>query len=430
MAQLQSSAKGRPVQKSRTFFILSGLFLLALGTFSLGMISVQKNWLPWQKAQEARDILRSLRKTGKILPNRSYAPRVPAASDVRYALHAPSAVAPGMLAITRLDPETMRYVTDLIAADGTVLHSWPIDYSRVNADGAALEMPHGVKVLPDGSLLVGFDGVRGQARLDACGEPLWARSDAVYHHVTAADTEGYWTWRAGIWDSGHDQALLRFDAKTGETLEIIDLIDEVILSDPANALSMAIPDGFVFDREAPENGVTDIFHPNDIEPLPAAMADAFPRFSPGDLLVSLRNLNLVAVLERRTHRFLWAKHGPWVRQHDPDWQADGTITVFNNNVDRLRSNIVRVDPETGRAEVLFAGGGPDFDSYIMGEHQRLENGNWLIVSAMEGRVIEVTAEGAPVREYSNIINKRYNAVIANAEHLPQGFFDRMPECGG
>ena len=38
-------------------------------------------------------------------------------------------------------------------------------------------------------------------------------------------------------------------------------------------------------------------HLNNVEPLPRAMAAAFPQFAPGDLLISLRNMNTIAVLD-------------------------------------------------------------------------------------------------------------------------------------
>lgn len=71
-----------------------------------------------------------------------------------------------------------------------------------------------------------------------------------------------------------------------------------------------------------------------------------------------------------------------------------------------------------------------FDSFIMGQHERLPNGNWLISAPMEGRVIEVTDAGDLVREISNVLGKGHNAMITTAVHVGPDFFDEMPSCPG
>ncbi len=407
--------------------VLSGVFLLVLLVFSLGMYSVYYNWTPWQKAEEIRDIVKSLVKTGKILPDRSFYPRNQNMPDQRYTIHNKAAIAPGFLVLSRMDAETSRFVVDLIAPDGAVVHTWPVDYSGLVKGGSPQTILHGVKVLPDGSAIVEFDSGTALARIDACGTPQWLNQDGVFHHVVQAGDDGFWTWRAQAHANGDDQKIVRFDGDSGEITQTIDLID-VASSNLSNGLVTGIPQGFVFHREFWNWGMEDVFHPNDVEPLSGEMADAFAQFRAGDLLISLRSSNLVAVLDRDTHDIIWSMNGPWRQQHDPDWQPDGTITVFDNNLLRGRSQIVQVDPVTKASKVLFGGDGPGYYTSVMGQHQRLPNGNWLILSATEGRVIEVSQTGEPVREYSNVINAGYNAIVPFAEHLPENYFETFPSC--
>lgn len=411
--------------------ILSGLLLLSLAMFVAGLVTVDRDLWLWQKITRVRQLVTALRETGRDMPESSYAPRPDYASQERYTVMEPEAVSPGWLAVTRLDPETVRYVVDLIGADGTLVHQWPVHHERIIPNGKVWEFPHGTTVLPDGSVLVSFNSEPGLARIDGCGDPVWAVPEQVHHHVIQPDDrEGYWTWRSVKWGGSHDQVLLRFSGATGQDLETIDLVDDVILPHPATALRMGTLEGFAFRRGAAAGAVPDIFHPNDIEPLPAAIAGAFPQFEAGDLLISLRNLDLIAVLDRETREMLWVQQGPWQQQHDPDWEPDGTISVFNNNRARQRSRITLVNPATGDMRDAFGGAGPAYYTDTMGNHQHLPNGNWLIVAANEGRLLEVTAAGAPVREYNNIVNERYNAVLLHGEYLPPGFFERMPACPG
>lgn len=64
----------------------------------------------------------------------------------------------------------------------------------------------------------------------------------------------------------------------------------------------------------------------------------------------------------------------------------------------------------------------------MGKHERLPNGNWLIASAMEGRVIEATPAGKVVREFNNIIDANFNSVISSALFVPDGYLKSLPVC--
>lgn len=412
----------------KTIFLLSFVFLVALTAFGFGMVSGKENWPPTKISNEIFDAAKSLFRTGQALPDSAYFKRRWYTPEQRYLINNPDQIMAGFLAVSRMDGVAARYVVDLLDANGEVLHSWPIDYSKLVENEEPLQFTHATKVMRDGSLLVSFDRGHAMARLDQCGVTMWAKTDQTYHHTFQSDLNGIWTWRALLADSGVDQKLYRFDPETGDGLESIDLIDDVVTASPNNALLTAIPEGYKFTRNIRTNNMIDLFHPNDIEPLPASMADAFPQFSTGDLLISLKSISLVAVLDRVTHEFLWASSGPWHHQHDPDWQPDGTITIFNNNMDRGRSNIVKIDPKTGAASVLFPDIAPMFYSAVMGNHQRLPNGNWLILSSMEGRVIEVTDTGETVREYSNIINDKYNAAVPNVEFLPLDYFDEMPKC--
>ena len=81
------------------------------------------------------------------------------------------------------------------------------------------------------------------------------------------------------------------DAETGEHLREISM-EEVQAASQRNAVMLALPDDYKLSpvREIRRGLEDDIFHPNDVEPLRREFAPAFPDFSPGDLLISLREL--------------------------------------------------------------------------------------------------------------------------------------------
>lgn len=413
---------------ARSLQLSAAFFLALLVVYGAGMWTTYKDWKPWEATMEVRKLWRSWRATGQFLRDGTYQRRPDFAADVYHTAERPELAAQGLWVVNRFHPQDQRFVADLIDPAGKIIHSWPIDYSALVPGGDPAEFTHITTALPDGSLLVNFDNGTSLARLDACGKAIWNKTDQVYHHSIERADDGFWTWAEPLWEGGQNQSMVLFDAETGETSETIHLIDDVTAQSPRNATLLTIPEDFRFTRDARPGDIPDLFHPNDVEALTAALAPAFPQFKTGDLLISLRNINMLAVIDRKTHAILWSAHGPWRDQHDPDFQPDGTISVFSNNIDRNRSTILSVDPATGESRDLFHGAGVQFNSFIMGKHQRLPNGNWQITAPIEGRVIEVTADGQMVREVNNILDDTYNSVVTYAEFLPDGYLKKVPSC--
>jgi hypothetical protein len=413
----------------RFIALVALVYVAAMGGLALGMRAVEKDWMLYRAANDVRNKINSWLKVGYFLPKDTVQRLAAGAPEARYTLHDGAKAERGYLLVNRMDVPNVAYVTDLIDRDGTVLHSWHVDASKINPKHIPGEFVHTAHLLPDGDLLVNFDDGKGLARLDGCANPVWAKNDQVYHHTFRPDERGgYWVVQAGTWEGGQDQRLFRFDEKTGEPLEVIDLIDDIVGQSDRNRMILKIPRDFKFDRSTGP-GSKDLFHINDIEPLPAAYAAAFPGFKAGDLMIDVRNIDLVAVLDRDTHAIKWHSWGPWHMQHDPDWHEDGTITVFSNNTDRFRSAVIRIRPATGEFNEEFTNSDLRFDSFVMGEHQRLPGGNWLITSPMQGRVMQVTPEGDIVQEYNNLLAKGRTMPVPYAEFIPEGYLTKMPSCG-
>jgi hypothetical protein len=153
---------------------------------------------------------------------------------------------------------------------------------------------------------------------------------------------------------------------------------------------------------------------NDVEPLPSSMADTYPLFDAGDLLVSLRDLHLVFVFDPETRDVKWHAFGPFIRQHDPDFLGDGQIGVFDNNPDGTHrgtvlggSRILVLAPPSDSVRVRFPTPRSDtFYTEAAGKWQQLANGNLLLTEAQAGRVVEVDSAGALVWEWIRTPTRR------------------------
>ncbi len=68
--------------------------------------------------------------------------------------------------------------------------------------------------------------------------------------------------------------------------------------------------------------------------------------------------------------------------------------------------------------VLPGDGETRFFTDIMGDHQRLPNGNILVVSSLEGRILEFLPDGTLGWEYQNRIAGDTNGAVFSARVLP------------
>ena len=97
-------------------------------------------------------------------------------------------------------------------------------------------------------------------------------------------------------------------------------------------------------------------------------AAVFPMGRAGDYMVSFRNLNMVAVIDKDTKRIKWALTGNFVRQHDPDILPNGNILLFDNLGGMLkrdrpqgRTRIIEIDSATHQIVWKYEGGTDPFD---------------------------------------------------------------------
>ncbi len=281
--------------------------------------------------------------------------------------------------------------------------------------------PHGILADPDGSLTYIFDFGGTITKVDWCGRTVWSVGGHDYNHVLdRADDGSIWTI------DGQIAAFLKIDPEGGQVLESIPFGD-VLKANADLGIFTTRYDHF----ETGPRALGDPFHANDIEPLPAALAPMFPMFHAGDLLISLRALNLVFVLDPATYKVKWFSQGEMQLQHDPDWQPDGTITVLDNHWFQPPSRLIALDPKGGPSKVVKKGEDYDFFTPNRGKFERLEGGGHMVTSSKQGRVFETDATGRIVFEFVNTYDdaEGLRALVSEAVPLPVDYFRDLPDCG-
>lgn len=321
----------------------------------------------------------------------------------------------------------------LLDHNGNFIHKWiPDEHAFANEVRAYNEVmskniryippegrfPHGVVIFPDGSLIFNDgDPGNGMEKIDFCSNVLWVKLGKYNHTITKQPND------SSIWCIDGDNALHQIDTNMGESLKLIDMRDVIQQNPSIDVLGL---------RCDYINGkwLSNRWHINDVEPLPPRYEDMFPQFKPEDLLLSLRSLNLLMVIDQNSRKIKWWKVGITRRQHDPDWQPDGTISIYDNQMsNRLTgtqtsfSRIVNIDPQNSLVKVLYDGQNDNFYSNIRGKHQILPNGNILITSSMQGRVLVVNRNGKTLCEILNRYDEKQALLISEAIWVPEGFFD-------
>ncbi|MFF2792865.1 arylsulfotransferase family protein [Streptomyces sp. NPDC058049] len=134
---------------------------------------------------------------------------------------------------------------------------------------------------------------------------------------------------------------------------------------------------------------SDILHANTVEILTTAHPAGL--WAAGNVLVSLRNLNLIAVLDlgARAVRWWWGP-GELSGQHQPSVQPDGTILVFDNGRALSRSRVLEIEPLTQCVTWRYE---PGLFCEMAGGCERLDDGAVLISDAQAGRALIVDRDG-------------------------------------
>ncbi len=144
----------------------------------------------------------------------------------------------------------------------------------------------------------------------------------------------------------------------------------------------------------------DIMHTNSIEIMDRDIEGFCKK---GDWLISMRNLNLVGVVDAEKEELVWSwGPGELDKQHHPTLLRNGNLLIFDNRPNKRASRIVELNPLTRKIEWEYESDPPEeFFSGQRGGNQRLPNGNTLITESNKGRVFEITKQGKVAWEFYN-----------------------------
>ena len=278
-------------------------------------------------------------------------------------------------------------------ATGDVAHVWPYRPAALEqaAQAAALDefpyelspafsfardvYPVGIAVYPNRDLLVTFHSfqsfpfIGGVARIDSDGRPVWFRRDYSHHWPQLLDddtslvpgllladedisfeiAEGYPVSVDCVYDRPYLDTVTVIDGQ-GRLLKRVNLVD-ILLKSPFAPL------------------LRHTFNPCDPLHLNYAVrlgpdAGGTWGMAPGDLVVSLRNLNAFAILDRESFRLKRLVRGSFFQQHAVTHLEGSTFLLFDNQGSDGQngpSRLLKIDLASGRETTVFPNAGtPEF----------------------------------------------------------------------
>lgn len=342
------------------------------------------------------------------LVNLGYVDRSPVKADPTrqgVTFHARDKTSPGLTLITHHKP----CIAHLVNMQGESIRSWASENCAYWTRAV---------ILASGDVLV-VEGKGFLSRFDWGGQLLWRKKLNSHHDVEPRSADTF--------------ALLTTGQRhiEGEGPPIVDNFISIVSADGEILSSLSVYEVLTKDPSGLPlilNRNRDIFHSNSIEWMKwPHLARKNPIYGLNNVLVSVRNQNMLAIINWAEHEVVW-QWGPGTlrHQHEASVLKNGNILVFDNRPRRGVSRILEVNPLTNEIVWEYSGDDPaEFFSKSRGTVQALPNDNLLIAVSNIGRVIEITHEGELVWEYWNPVLLEGRRVPVRAERYSSNFIDGL-----
>ena len=283
---------------------------------------------------------------------------------------------------------------------GATLHKWSHDFwaafpeSDTPRDAMGAGWWRRARVLDNGDLLAIFENL-GLIRIDKNSELVWAFPGRAHHDLD-------------LFENGAIAVLTRkfgVIPRINETEPVAEDFITVLNTDGTLVAEHSLLEALENSNYSPllrrMRKAGDLFHTNALSILDGRHVDNFPVFKKGNVLVSIRSLDVIGIVDLDLGQFVWAMTGMWSWQHEPVLLPNGNMLLFDNQgAGGERSKVIEFNPMTQTIEWFYAGdteGG--FFSEALGSVQRLPNGNTLITDSETGEAFEVTTDKVVVWRY-------------------------------
>lgn len=410
-----------------------------------GAVAVHLSWWPAGTVQSAKMAFKALSEVAEEEFSRNWPVNMesaePSGAEIPYTVAHRDDVPADLIFVDGGQQQLRSYCPDygclgwVTNKQGEILHTWSIGPESIWKDLQTVEGINrasniysvGALPFPNGDLVVTYQGRNtfpygvGIARFDKDSRLLWKKENLSHHWFSADDEGRLYTsvFRASDAPLMVGASNLQFNCRAGKLYE--DVI--VVLDRDGNELD-SIPiiaafvdagyAGLVYQGKHPDTGLPvdyeecDPTHLNDVRVMSAADAATSAIIESGDLLVSLRSNNLIALIDPRSKKVKWVSTGRSILQHSPRYLGNDKVLVFDNlggDMQQGGSRLLEIDMLTNAARTIYPPdtGNPDFFTATAGVLSLNGDRTRALASlTRQGRTLEIDLRnGELIWEYHN-----------------------------
>lgn len=329
----------------------------------------------------------------------------------------------------------------LLDSTGELIHEWQIEFNQVwpegvswRSDAMKMLMKHSSHrkywrrafICPNGDVYAIFEGL-GMVKLDRESRLLW-KSDLYVHHDVDFASNGdilTLTRRAvslACCQGGEtpvlDNYLVVFSA-VGKMIKRISIAEALNRS----AFGSTWQDWIDPEEHSPQ----DILHVNSVQLLDSEVFGSDPLWGSDNVLLSIRDLNAIALLDLRREVVVHLIRSSFRKQHHAKLIAQNRLLFFDNRGLGGASTVREVDPFSWEQTWAFGEQeGNRFYSHYQGTCYRLPNGNTLITNSQGGNAFEVTPAAEVVWRFESphrsTSRPSHVATLFDLQKIPISYF--------
>lgn len=293
----------------------------------------------------------------------------------------------------------------LMHNNGSLYHTWNLN--NMQQDIRRFNYP----IVWNRGDLIYTDYKNTLARFDKNSTILW-RNDNLGHHDAGVFKDNLLvfsrenTYSDELDSLIQDGVLKRVSVKSGEVIGDSVSLYNITKSSEINLIK-EFTENLVQGRPLNEGALSSeqyrsrnnslkLFHANSISVLKKDYDNTFQK---GRILLSLRNIDMVVLLDWEQEEIVWHSEVDLDRQHHPTMTKNGNVLIFDNGWERRDySRVIEINSDSEIVWGYTANPRSNFHSSFMGSSQELPNGNILITESMKDRAFEINKQGEIVWE--------------------------------